>query len=88
MFEVISFLIVRLYVIAILLSHSSNYTKKTYSTSNWHFVEVCQAVFVFLHCFQYLLDGIASQDYEVDQKERPEDINLHHFEVGADQSHN
>lgn len=55
--------------------------------SNRLFLEVRQPVLVGVHGSQDLLDGVAGQDYEVDQQQRPEDIDFYHLEVGADRPH-
>lgn len=55
--------------------------------SNRLFLEVRQSVLVGLHGAQDLLDGVAGQNYEVDQQQRPEDIDFYHLEVGADRPH-
>jgi hypothetical protein len=54
--------------------------------SNGLLFEIRQSIFILIHGFEYLLDGVAGQDDEVDQQKRPEDVNLDHFEISADEA--
>lgn len=55
--------------------------------SNRLLLEVRKPVLVGLHGAKYLLDRVASQHYEVDQQQWPEDIDFYHLEVGASRAH-
>jgi hypothetical protein len=50
-------------------------------------LKIGQSIFVLIHGLQDLLDSIAGQYDEVGKQKGPEHINLYHFEVGANESH-
>ena len=41
---------------------------------------------MFLHGLENLLNGVAGEEDEVEEHQWPEDIDLHHFKIGAGQS--
>lgn len=40
---------------------------------------------MFIHGLENLLDGVASQHDQVEEQQRPKDVDLYHLEVGAGQ---